>query len=116
MNMDVEFRLKGNLAAWMEAHGIVISEENKSNEYVGVRILNLIWRGNRYEIVQVDGATTNIDLKQTLEERYKLAIRRLGGAEGIMKLPVNIQEVLKTITDLETKVNVMEMVLNFEFK
>ena len=37
--MEQEARLKGNLAEWMEKHGNVLSDRQRSNAYTGVRIL-----------------------------------------------------------------------------
>ena len=43
--MKRESRLRGNLAEWMMAHGTVKSDRERSNEYVGVRIAEVCWRG-----------------------------------------------------------------------
>ena len=42
--MEQEARLKGNLAEWMEKHGNVLSDRQRSNAYAGVRILEVRWR------------------------------------------------------------------------
>lgn len=48
--------------------------------------------------------------KMTLEERYAEAIRKLGGASGLLALPDPIKAILKDTTDLERKVWVFEWV------
>ena len=59
--MEQEARLKGNLAEWMEKHGNVLSDRQRSNAYVGVRILEVRWRGAEGRIVEVDGMTCQIE-------------------------------------------------------
>ena len=59
--MEQEARLKGNLAEWMEKHGNVLSDRQRSNAYVGVRILEVRWRGSDGRIVEVDGMTCQIE-------------------------------------------------------
>ena len=59
--MEQEARLKGNLAEWMEKHGNVLSDRQRSNAYVGVRILDVRWRGSDLRIVEVDGMTCQIE-------------------------------------------------------
>ena len=59
--MERESRLLGNLADWMEKHGEVLRDQERSNAYTGVRIREIAWRGNRYEIVDVDGMTCRIE-------------------------------------------------------
>lgn len=59
--MEMESRLMTNLAAWMERRGIVKRERQRSNAYCGVRIREIDWRGNRYEVVDVDGMTCQIN-------------------------------------------------------
>lgn len=58
--MEQESRLMGRLASWMEEHGEVISDRQRSNAYTGVRIREVLWRGKRYEVVDVDGMTCRI--------------------------------------------------------
>ena len=48
--MEQEARLKGNLAEWMEKHGNVLSDRQRSNAYTGVRILEVRWRGSNWRI------------------------------------------------------------------
>ena len=59
--MEQEARLKGNLAEWMEKHGNVLSDRQRSNAYAGVRILEVRWRGSDWLIVEVDGMTCQIE-------------------------------------------------------
>ena len=59
--MEMESRLMGNLADWMEKHGTVISDRQRSNAYTGVRILEVRWRGHDWRIVEVDGMTCRIE-------------------------------------------------------
>ena len=51
------------LAEWMANHGEVLSERKRSNAYTGIRILEVFWRGKRFEIVDVDGMTCRIEQK-----------------------------------------------------
>ena len=53
--------LMGNLADWMISHGTVLSDRSQSNEYVGIRIVEVLWRGQKWEIIEVDGETCRID-------------------------------------------------------
>ena len=59
--MEREAMLKSNIADWMEAHGTVLSDRQRSNAYTGVRIREITWRGNTYRIVDVDGMTCQIE-------------------------------------------------------
>ena len=59
--MEQEARLKGNLAEWMEKHGNVLSDRQRSNAYAGVRILEVRWRGSDWRIVEVDSMTCKIE-------------------------------------------------------
>ena len=59
--MEREGRLMSRLADWMEKHGQVLSDRQQSNAYTGVRIREITWRGNTYEIIDVDGMTCRID-------------------------------------------------------
>lgn len=59
--MEQEARLKGNLAEWMEKHGRVLYDRQRSNAYTGVRILEVWWRGSDWRIVEVDGMTCQIE-------------------------------------------------------
>ena len=59
--MEQEARLKGNLAEWMEKHGNVLSDRQRSNAYTGVRIWEVFWRGFYWQVVEVDGMTCQIE-------------------------------------------------------
>jgi hypothetical protein len=59
--MERESRLMTNLADWMGKHGTVISDRQQSNVYTGVRIREIRWRGNTYQIIDVDGMTCRIE-------------------------------------------------------
>ena len=59
--MEMESRLMGNIAGWMEKHGEVLSDRQRSNAYTGVRIREIAWRGHTYRIVDVDGMTCRIE-------------------------------------------------------
>ena len=59
--MEREARLMLNLADWMEKHGTVLSDRQRSNAYTGVRILEVRWRGSDWRIVEVDGMTCQIE-------------------------------------------------------
>ena len=61
--MEQEARLMSRLADWMEKHGEVLSDRQRSNAYTGVRIREVIWRGSRYELIDVDGMTCRIERK-----------------------------------------------------
>lgn len=59
--MERESRLMSNIADWMEKHGDVLSDRQRSNAYTGVRILEVRWRGSDWLIVEVDGMTCQIE-------------------------------------------------------
>ncbi len=59
--MEREARLKSNIACWMEEHGRVLSDRQRSNAYTGIRIREIEWRGRTYRIVDVDGMTCQIE-------------------------------------------------------
>ena len=59
--MEREARLMSNIADWMEKHGDVLSDRQRSNAYTGVRILEVRWRGAEWRIVEVDGMTCQIE-------------------------------------------------------
>ena len=46
----------------------------------------------------------------TLVERYTLAIKKIGGAAGLLNLPKDVQDVLKNTNDLEVKVKMLEAI------
>lgn len=43
-----------------------------------------------------------------LEKRYQDAIKKIGGASALLGLPDEIKTILKSTTNLETKVNILE--------
>ena len=59
--MEREARLMSNLADWMEKHGTVLFDRQRSNAYTGVRIREIRWRGQSFQIVDVDGMTCRIE-------------------------------------------------------
>ena len=59
--MEQEVRLRENLADWMIGHGIVLSDRERSNPYVGVRIAEVRWQGRDYRIFWVDGMACRIE-------------------------------------------------------
>ena len=59
--MERESRLMGRIADWMESHGEVLYDRQRSNAYTGVRIREITWRGHTYRIVDVDGMTCQIE-------------------------------------------------------
>lgn len=59
--MERESRLRRNLAEWMMSHGTVKSDRERNNEYVGVRIAGVCWRGQDYYIMWVDGEACRIE-------------------------------------------------------
>ena len=59
--MEMESRLMSRIADWMETHGEVLSDRQRSNAYTGVRIREIAWRGSTYRIVDVDGMTCQIE-------------------------------------------------------
>lgn len=54
-------RLMENIASCMISHGEIHKHVSKSNEYTGVEIYELQWRGIDFQIVQVDGMTCVIE-------------------------------------------------------
>ena len=63
--MNMESKLMGNIAEWIEAHGEVLSDKTRSNPYTDVRIREILWHGTRYRIVDVDGMTCEIENLKT---------------------------------------------------
>ena len=59
--MEHESRLMTNIASWMQKHGEVLSDRQRSNAYTGVRIREIRWRGYIFRIVDVDGMTCQIE-------------------------------------------------------
>lgn len=48
-------------AYWLTTHGTILSDENRSNEHVGVRNVTVRWQNQNYNIIQVDGMTCKIE-------------------------------------------------------
>ena len=46
----------------------------------------------------------------TTAERYQAALKKIGGAAGLMNLPDQVKEVLKSTTDLQIKTEMLEMI------
>ena len=46
----------------------------------------------------------------TVEQRYQAAIRKIGGAAGLLNLPEDVKNILKETMDLETKTEMLEMI------
>lgn len=59
--MEREAVLKSNLAEWMMQHGTIIFDQSRSNEYVGVRIVELLWKNKKWRVIEVDGMTCRIE-------------------------------------------------------
>lgn len=59
--MEREAVLKCNLAEWMMQHGTIIFDQSRSNEYVGVRIVELFWKNKKWRVIEVDGMTCRIE-------------------------------------------------------
>lgn len=45
-----------------------------------------------------------------LEKRYQNAINKIGGALVLLTLPEEVKKILKSVTDLETKVEILERI------
>ena len=43
-------------------------------------------------------------------DRYAEAIKKIGGAPGLLGLPEAVKEALKTVTDLKAKVETLELI------
>jgi len=59
--MEMECRLLGNIARWMERRGKVLADRQQSNAYCGVRILEVFWKGITFTVTEVDGMTCLIE-------------------------------------------------------
>lgn len=49
------------LATWLTSSGTILSDEQRSNEYNGVRIVTVRWQNQNYRIIQVDSVTSQIE-------------------------------------------------------
>lgn len=47
-------------------------------------------------------------MRRSMEDRYRIAIQRLGGPEGLARLPEDVKEGLQGITDFKAKVEALE--------
>lgn len=45
-----------------------------------------------------------------LQKRYSDALKRIGGTTGLLSLPKDVQDILKSVTDLEKKVKILEAI------
>lgn len=54
-------KLMDGLAGWMEMHGTVLSEQERSSGYTGVRVVEVCWNDKDFRIIQVDGVTCRIE-------------------------------------------------------
>lgn len=48
---------------------------------------------------------------KNLEIRYQKAVKEIGGITELLNLPEQVKEVLRKITDLETKVKMLEEIV-----
>ena len=55
-----------------------------------------------------DGRQKGKKNMKNLEKRYQDAINKIGGAFAILSLPEAVKNILKSVTDLETKVKILE--------
>ncbi len=53
--IEMEAKLKENLAGWMIEHGTILYDKSQSNAYAYVRIMEILWRELVWRIVEVDG-------------------------------------------------------------
>lgn len=49
------------LTYWLTTHGTILSDENCSNEHVGMCAVTVRWKNQTYNIIQVDGMTCKIE-------------------------------------------------------
>ena len=59
--MEMECRILGNIARWMERRGEVLTDRRHSNAFYGLRILEVLWKGITFTITEVDGMTCQIE-------------------------------------------------------
>lgn len=59
--MEAKERLMANLTDHMVRHGEIRRDDERSNEYTCVRIIELKWRGKEFTITQVDSMVCRID-------------------------------------------------------
>ena len=61
--MEMESRILGNVARWMERRGKVLTDRRQSNAFCGIRVLEVLWRGITFASFEVDGLTCRIERK-----------------------------------------------------
>lgn len=49
------------IATWLTTCGTILSDVNRSNKHVGVRVVTVRWQNQNYNIIQVDGMTCKIE-------------------------------------------------------
>ena len=59
--MEMECRVLGNIARWMERRGEVLTDRRHSDAFCGLRILEVLWKGITFTITEVDGMTCQIE-------------------------------------------------------
>ena len=47
-------------------------------------------------------------IMKNLEKRYQNAINNIGGVSALLTLPEGVKKILKSVTDLEAKVKILE--------
>jgi len=58
---EIRDRLMENIADFMIKHGSVKRDREQSNYYCSVRMIEVRWHGQDFNIIQVDGKTCRID-------------------------------------------------------
>lgn len=64
----------------------------------------------RFHQKRLEETVREEETDMTLEQRWSRAIRQIGGAAGLLSLPKQVQDVLKSTNDLETKVKMLELI------
>lgn len=59
--IEIESTLKAKLASWMVQHGKVLECRTGKNEYVEMTWIQVNWKGNIYNIIDVDGMVCRIE-------------------------------------------------------
>lgn len=54
------------------------------------------------------------NIMNNLEKRYQNAINELGGALAILSLPDEVKNIIKSVSDLETKVTILEKIVEIK--
>lgn len=42
--MHMEDRLRNNLVRWIIEHGTILSSQHRSNEHVGLQVIEVLWQ------------------------------------------------------------------------